>query len=155
MAFGSNTGYDTRHRWSLRVYADHIALRPPSRLRTQLFAYWFEARKTAASAISSGVPNRFSGIWEIMCSRAGDENPRVGYVSMSLQVLLDQVELKPRSFNELTPQHRCVNVPWHNDIHPKNLLELRHLSDQGSCETQDARLRRCVDGCPPAAFDSQ
>lgn len=40
-----------------------VALRPPSRLRMQLLAYLFLARKTAASATSSGVPKRETGIF--------------------------------------------------------------------------------------------
>jgi hypothetical protein len=42
---------------------DQVALSPPSRLSTQLFAYSFLARNTAASATSSAIPKRFSGIW--------------------------------------------------------------------------------------------
>lgn len=38
-----------------------MALNPPSRLRTQLFAYLFVAKKTAASAISAASPKRFRG----------------------------------------------------------------------------------------------
>lgn len=38
------------------------ALRPPSRLSIQLFAYRFPHRKTAASATSSTVPNLAAGI---------------------------------------------------------------------------------------------
>jgi hypothetical protein len=38
------------------------ALNPPSRLRTQLLAKAFEARKTAAFATSSGAPTRFRGV---------------------------------------------------------------------------------------------
>jgi hypothetical protein len=40
-----------------------LALKPPSRFSTQLFAYSFLARKSAASAISSGLPKRLSGIF--------------------------------------------------------------------------------------------
>lgn len=39
-----------------------MALNPPSTLSTQLFAYAFAARKTAASAISEGRPKRFRGM---------------------------------------------------------------------------------------------
>jgi len=39
-----------------------VALNPPSRLRTQLLAYLFRARNSAASAISAGSPNRFRGM---------------------------------------------------------------------------------------------
>jgi hypothetical protein len=47
--------------YTVRI-AGHVALSPPSRLRTQLFAYLFVARKTAASAISEGSPKRFRGM---------------------------------------------------------------------------------------------
>lgn len=47
------------HRESdLYIGLDQTALNPPSRFKTQLFAYSFCARKTAASAISLGLPNR-------------------------------------------------------------------------------------------------
>jgi hypothetical protein len=39
-----------------------VALNPPSRLRTQLLAYLFVARNTAASAISEGSPKRLRGM---------------------------------------------------------------------------------------------
>lgn len=39
-----------------------MALNPPSILRTQLLAYLFRARNTAASAISADVPKRFKGM---------------------------------------------------------------------------------------------
>jgi len=41
---------------------DYMALNPPSRLRIQLFAYLFVARKTAASAMSDASPKHFRGI---------------------------------------------------------------------------------------------
>lgn len=46
----------------LRVSLVHVAaLKPPSRLSTQLFAYLFLIRNKAASATSSGLPNRPDG----------------------------------------------------------------------------------------------
>lgn len=39
-----------------------MALNPPSRLSTQLFAYALVAKKTAASAISEVWPKRFNGM---------------------------------------------------------------------------------------------
>lgn len=39
-----------------------MALNPPSRLSTQLFAYLFLAKNTAASAISEDFPKRFRGM---------------------------------------------------------------------------------------------
>jgi hypothetical protein len=47
---------------------DQVALKPPSRLSTQLLAYSFLARNIAASATSQGFPKRFIG----MCFRAWD-----------------------------------------------------------------------------------
>lgn len=38
--------------------SNQTALNPPSRLSTQLLAYSFCAKNTAASAISRGSPNR-------------------------------------------------------------------------------------------------
>jgi hypothetical protein len=45
----------------------HTADSPPSRFNMQLCAYWFSARNRAACAISSGWPNRFSGIRSCSC----------------------------------------------------------------------------------------
>ena len=39
-----------------------MALNPPSRLRTQLFAYWLVAKNRAASAISEACPNLLRGM---------------------------------------------------------------------------------------------
>lgn len=44
-----------------------MALNPPSRFSTQLFAYLFVTRKTAPSAISEGRPNLLMGM-EFMAS---------------------------------------------------------------------------------------
>jgi len=44
-------------------------LRPPSKFMVQLFAYWLRTRKTAASATSSGVPNRPAGILDRISCR--------------------------------------------------------------------------------------
>jgi hypothetical protein len=53
-----------------RASAHHIALNPPSRFRTQLFAYLFWKRNIAASATSSTSPNRLKGIVFEICSFA-------------------------------------------------------------------------------------
>lgn len=50
---------------------NHTALKPPSRLSTQLFAYLFVARKTAASAISLASPKRDRGMAFKASFRAG------------------------------------------------------------------------------------
>jgi hypothetical protein len=44
------------------ISCNYMALKPPSRFNTQLFAYLLVARKTAASAISEASPNRFKGM---------------------------------------------------------------------------------------------
>ena len=49
----------TKPRYNIVYYT---ALNPPSRFITQLFAYSLLAKNTAASAISSGAPNRPSGM---------------------------------------------------------------------------------------------
>ena len=47
---------------TMGIRVAQAALRPPSRLRTQLFAKPFEAKKMAASATSAGSATRLRGV---------------------------------------------------------------------------------------------
>jgi hypothetical protein len=56
-----------------------VALNPPSRFSTQLFAYSFVAKNRAASATSEACPNRPRGMASIAFDRASGVMARVVY----------------------------------------------------------------------------
>lgn len=68
LSVGAQLSLMTDEPWAvkmIRILAGwmfyYVALKPPSRFRTQLFAKRFVARKIAASATSSGCPTRREG----------------------------------------------------------------------------------------------
>ena len=61
--------------WRAWGFGSHVALKPPSRLRTVLFAYSFVVRNMTASATSFGVANRPRGIESVNCRFWPNEKP--------------------------------------------------------------------------------
>jgi hypothetical protein len=97
----------------------YVALNPPSRFNTQLFAYWFRARNQTASATSSDVPSLLAGIF---CESAVGE--RSMYISFVIEI------------NSTFPLNECGFGEWGVWIpYPKSCLS--------RCSLVQQRLRVC------------